>query len=77
VSSSSRARVVVELETDGDPIRGSISSAGQPGRPFRGWLELANALEAARALPGPGEERPADETAPLSSWEAATPQRKD
>jgi hypothetical protein len=77
VSSSSRARVVVELETDGDPIRGSTSSAGQPERPFRGWLELAHALEAARLLPESGEQRSSDEPAPVSTWDAAPRHRKN
>jgi hypothetical protein len=39
----------VELELDpGDPIRGRIARGGQPGEPFRGWLELATKLERLR-----------------------------
>jgi hypothetical protein len=39
--------VEIELEPD-EPLRGSITS-GEHRRPFFGWLELAAALEAARA----------------------------
>jgi hypothetical protein len=41
-------RIVLDLETQGDPIRGWISKVSQPARPFHGWLELAHELEDAR-----------------------------
>jgi hypothetical protein len=42
------ARVVLELEPEGEPIRGSISSPCHSDGRFHGWLELADALETAR-----------------------------
>jgi hypothetical protein len=41
-------RVVLNLESGDDLIRGSISTADHAPHPFFGWLELANELEAAR-----------------------------
>ena len=42
-------RVILDLEREGVPIRGSLSIAPGVERRFHGWLELADALEAARA----------------------------
>ena len=42
-------RVILDVERDGVPIRGSLSIAPGVERRFHGWLELADALEAARA----------------------------
>jgi hypothetical protein len=42
-------RVILDVERDGVPIRGSISTGPGVKRRFHGWLELADALEAARA----------------------------
>lgn len=42
-------RVILDVERDGVPIRGSLSTATGIERRFHGWLELADALEAARA----------------------------
>jgi hypothetical protein len=42
-------RVILDVERDGVPIRGSLSLAPGVERRFHGWLELADALEAARA----------------------------
>jgi hypothetical protein len=42
-------RVILDVERDGVPIRGSLSIAPGVQRRFHGWLELADALEAARA----------------------------
>jgi hypothetical protein len=39
----------LDLQRDGVPIRGSVSVADGGRRHFHGWLELADALEAARA----------------------------
>jgi hypothetical protein len=44
-----QTRVVLAIEIDSEPIRGSICELGRPEHAFRGWLELAQALEAARA----------------------------
>ena len=44
VQSSQQVRVVLDLDLDGEPIRGSVCGADQGIRPFFGWLELANAL---------------------------------
>ena len=44
-----RVRVMLDVERDGVPIRGSLSVASGVERQFHGWLELADALEAARA----------------------------
>lgn len=45
---SHNVRVILDLDADGETIRGSISKADEGSRPFFGWLELAGALEAAR-----------------------------
>jgi hypothetical protein len=43
-------RTVLELsiESDSEPIRGSIAVAGGEPQAFGGWIELAAAIEAAR-----------------------------
>jgi hypothetical protein len=41
-------RLILDVERDGVPIRGSLSVAPGVERRFHGWLELADALEAAR-----------------------------
>jgi hypothetical protein len=46
--------VILDVERDGVPIRGSVSTAPGVERRFHGWLELADALEAARAGSGRG-----------------------
>jgi hypothetical protein len=42
--------VLLDLETDGGVIRGSLSTPDRGRREFFGWLELASELEAARTL---------------------------
>ena len=42
-------RVILDVDGDGVPIRGTLSIAPGVCRRFHGWLELADALEAARA----------------------------
>jgi hypothetical protein len=44
-----QVRVVLDLDPNSEPIRGSLSATDQDSRPFFGWLELAGAVEAARA----------------------------
>jgi hypothetical protein len=41
--------VILDVEREGVPIRGVVSIAPGVERRFHGWLELADALEAARA----------------------------
>jgi hypothetical protein len=49
---------VVELELDTTPIRGRISTPPDPAREFRGWLELASAIEQLRtAVPATDQAR--------------------
>jgi hypothetical protein len=45
---SRQIRVVLDIEPDGEPIRGSLSAVDHDSRPFFGWLELVGAVEAAR-----------------------------
>ena len=53
-----RLHVDIELEAGSDPICGWVGFAGHGGREFRGWIELAAALEAIRSAPivAPGVE---------------------
>jgi hypothetical protein len=44
-----RVRVILDVDREGVPIRGTLSIAPGVQRRFHGWLELADALEAARA----------------------------
>jgi hypothetical protein len=44
-------RVVLDIDPDGEPIRGFLSALDQDHRPFFGWLELVGAVEAARRPP--------------------------
>jgi hypothetical protein len=44
-------RVVLDIDPDGEPIRGFLSALDQDQRPFFGWLELVGAVEAARRPP--------------------------
>lgn len=44
-----RVRVILDVDGDGVPIRGTLSIGPGVQRRFHGWLELADALEAARA----------------------------
>jgi hypothetical protein len=60
-----RLQITVDLELEAGPIGGEISTGGNPGRPFRGWLELASAIEQLRVAAGPlastvGPEPPGD-----------------
>jgi hypothetical protein len=41
--------VILDVEREGVPIRGSLLVAPGVERRFHGWLELADALETARA----------------------------
>ena len=41
--------MILDVEREGVPIRGLLSIAPGVERRFHGWLELADALEAARA----------------------------
>lgn len=41
--------MILDVDRDGVPIRGTLSIGPGVQRRFHGWLELADALEAARA----------------------------
>jgi hypothetical protein len=41
-------RLVLDIDPDGEPIRGQLSVLDRGCRPFFGWLELVGAVEAAR-----------------------------
>ena len=41
-----KRRVIVETDTERDPIAGRIEGECQSSRPFTGWLELIAGLEA-------------------------------
>ena len=42
-------RITVNLELDTTPICGLVITDTHPDRPFRGWLELASAIEQLRS----------------------------
>ena len=41
-------QVVIDLDTDGDQIQGSLTPAGEDRKHFYGWLQLASHLERIR-----------------------------
>lgn len=65
-----RVRVILDVEREGVPIRGSLSLVPGVERRFHGWLELADALEAARggdltSRPAATDFEPAEQPTPL------------
>jgi len=60
--------VLLDLETDGGVIRGSLSTPDRGRREFFGWLELASELEAARTST-PHEPRAAPSAQPGRAME--------
>lgn len=40
--------LLLVLEPRSEPIRGTLTEAGHPPEAFRGWIELAAAIERAR-----------------------------
>jgi hypothetical protein len=50
-----RAHLTLAIEIDSDPISGSVSHGPGISRPFRGWIELAGVIEAARSAGGLGD----------------------
>lgn len=46
-------RITVDLELDPTPICGLVLTDTHPARPFRGWLELASAIEQLRSAAPP------------------------
>jgi hypothetical protein len=52
--------ICVEVELDVvDPIKGRVREPGEPERPFLGWLQLLEVLEAVCSrVRGPNEKRP-------------------
>ena len=43
-----KGSMVLDIDPDGEPIRGQLSVLDRGRRPFFGWLELVGAVEAAR-----------------------------
>lgn len=46
---STMLRLVLEVERDADPIRGSVAHPGGEARAYVGWLALIGALDRLRA----------------------------
>lgn len=63
------AHLHLEIEAGSDPIAGSIGSPDQEPRSFSGWIELTEAIEAARAALAATVSRPGRRTsAGLAPW---------
>jgi hypothetical protein len=45
-------RLVLEVERDADPIRGTVADPGGPARAYVGWLALMGALDDLRGASG-------------------------
>lgn len=45
----------LDLDPDSERISGLLGMAGEPGRPFSGWLDLTAALENVRAVVKAGD----------------------
>jgi hypothetical protein len=43
-----RAHLMLAIDIESDPISGLVSNGSKISRPFRGWIELATVIEAAR-----------------------------
>lgn len=41
-------QIALSVDVGSDPISGQVTVASGPAAPFRGWIELAAAIEAAR-----------------------------
>jgi uncharacterized membrane protein len=46
---SDSAELMLAIDVDSDPISGWVSNGTKISRPFRGWIELAGVIEAARS----------------------------
>lgn len=42
----------LSIETESDPIEGSLATGGGAPQGFCGWIELVAAIESARQVPG-------------------------
>jgi hypothetical protein len=49
------AHLELAIELDSDPISGSLSNGAHGAQPFVGWIELTEAIEAARSSAGGGD----------------------
>ena len=53
------AQLELSIKVGSDPISGSVTNGSYRSRPFSGWIELVEAIEAARSegasTGGPGE----------------------
>ena len=52
---SDALRLILEVERDADPIRGTVADPGGPARPYVGWLALIGALDELRGASGAQE----------------------
>jgi hypothetical protein len=55
VEQSDVLRLVLEVEREVDPIRGTVADARGPARPYVGWVALIGALDELRNAPGTEE----------------------
>jgi hypothetical protein len=51
-------RITVYLDVGSDPLSGTVGIDGQEQRRFQGWIELAHAIELARAIGVEQEQAP-------------------
>lgn len=51
-------QIALELELQGDDVRGTARCDGAPPRPFTGWLGLISVLDAIVAAPVPDDPDP-------------------
>jgi hypothetical protein len=65
-------RITVDLELDATPISGLILTDTHPARPFRGWLELASAIEQLSSAAPPPTNHPSKVNRPTPSREQNT-----
>jgi hypothetical protein len=52
-------RLVLEVERDADPIRGTVAEAQGSARPYVGWVALIGALDELRGAGGDEQEEDA------------------
>ena len=48
-------RIAIELDPGAEPLSGTIRVAGEEPRPFVGWMQLAHAIDVARAAGAAGD----------------------
>ncbi|MEA2126605.1 MAG: hypothetical protein QOI80_3387 [Solirubrobacteraceae bacterium] len=55
VEPSDMLRLVLEVEREVDPIRGTVADSCGPARPYVGWVALIGALDELRSAPATEE----------------------